>query len=161
MIKALKTLRNEKGWSMRKLAKMSGLAMATILSAEQGKTLVRIGTLKKLATAFDLPLAEMQKIADGDREIKRLVLYRRRAGLTLRELAEKVGVVWQTISYIESGRTKPHRNTLAKIADALVISPSCRGALFLEYGLAPPTEDVNVAMKAVVLFYCGSEKYNG
>lgn len=47
-----------------------------------------------------------------------LVLARRRAGLTQRELAERSGVPQSTIARIESGRTDPRMRTLERLLRA-------------------------------------------
>ena len=47
---------------------------------------------------------------------------RANAGLTVRELAEKIGVSPTTITMIESGRRVPRADTLRKIADLCYVS---------------------------------------
>jgi transcriptional regulator with XRE-family HTH domain len=44
--------------------------------------------------------------------------------LTQKELAEKAGVRWQTISDIESGRNAPRFTTIRALAKALEVDPS-------------------------------------
>lgn len=53
---------------------------------------------------------------------KKIREYRKEAGLTQKELGEKIGVKHNTISSYESGTTEPEQNILFKIADALSIS---------------------------------------
>lgn len=53
---------------------------------------------------------------------KKIREYRKEAGLTQRELGEKIGVKHNTISSYESGTNEPEQNILFKIADALNIS---------------------------------------
>lgn len=53
----------------------------------------------------------------------RLRLARFRAGLTIKDLAERVGVTHSSISQYETGRTRPTPVTLAKLAMATGVSP--------------------------------------
>lgn len=53
----------------------------------------------------------------------RLRLARFRSGLTIKELAEKVGVTHSSISQYENDRTRPTSATLAKLAMATGVSP--------------------------------------
>lgn len=54
----------------------------------------------------------------------RVLLARRRAGLTQRELARRAGVVSDTVSRLERGLTVPETSSLLRIAHALGVSPS-------------------------------------
>ncbi len=53
---------------------------------------------------------------------KKIREYRKEAGLTQKELGDKIGVKHNTISSYESGTNEPEQNILFKIADALNIS---------------------------------------
>ncbi|MGI8855287.1 MAG: ATP-binding protein [Thermomicrobiales bacterium] len=56
--------------------------------------------------------------------------YRARVGLTQEELAEQAGLSARGISDLERGeRTRPHRDTVAMLADALALSADDRAAL--------------------------------
>lgn len=55
---------------------------------------------------------------------ERLRTIRTRRLLTQKELAAKVGVRWQTISEIESGRQQPRFSTIRALAAALDVEPS-------------------------------------
>lgn len=54
----------------------------------------------------------------------RLRQLRTRRLLTQKELAAKVGVRWQTISEIESGRQQPRFSTIKALAAALEVEPA-------------------------------------
>lgn len=54
---------------------------------------------------------------------ERLRAIRTRRLLTQKELAAKVGVRWQTISEIESGRQSPRFSTIRALAEALGVEP--------------------------------------
>ena len=49
----------------------------------------------------------------------KLTLKRKEAGMTICELAEKVGLNYNTISQYENGSHKPRTDNIKKIADAL------------------------------------------
>jgi DNA-binding XRE family transcriptional regulator len=64
-----------------------------------------------------------------DRQILKIIganvkMARLRANLTQECLAELVGVHWQTISYLESGRFPFSVATFARVCQALEISPN-------------------------------------
>lgn len=46
---------------------------------------------------------------------EKMIVYRAKHNLTLKEFAEKVGVTFQTVRMIESGRQNPSRLTATKI----------------------------------------------
>jgi len=50
---------------------------------------------------------------------ERVMLARRRAGLTQRELAEQLGISHVAVGQIERGETRPDLGKLAVLADAL------------------------------------------
>lgn len=68
--------------------------------------------------------------AQGESELDRLLLgkrlrfFRARAGLTLEQLGERVGVVASQLSHIENGRREPRLGLLQGIARELGIDPS-------------------------------------
>lgn len=55
---------------------------------------------------------------------ERLRTIRTRRLLTQKELAAKIGVRWQTISEIESGRQTPRFSTIRALAAALEVEPT-------------------------------------
>ncbi len=57
----------------------------------------------------------MDRWVSGDR----VRTARRRAALTLRELAAATGIGFDTLSRIETGQQQPRMSTVRKIADAL------------------------------------------
>jgi transcriptional regulator with XRE-family HTH domain len=52
----LRTVRRHRGWSLRELAKASGLSLTTVHQIEGGRTSPGLGTLQSLATALGVPL---------------------------------------------------------------------------------------------------------
>jgi transcriptional regulator with XRE-family HTH domain len=52
----LQTVRRHRGWSLRELAKASGLSLTTVHQIETGRTSPGLGTLQSLATALGVPI---------------------------------------------------------------------------------------------------------
>ena len=55
----LRTIRERKGVSLRALAGMSGVAVATLVRIEGGGYDPRLSTLRKLAEALEITVAEL------------------------------------------------------------------------------------------------------
>lgn len=53
---------------------------------------------------------------------KRLAKFRRKANLTQMEVAEKLGISFQAVSYWERGKTMPDITNLVEIADLYDVS---------------------------------------
>ncbi len=60
-MEALKDLRRQKGWSQKDLAKISGVGQDTISGIESGRHEPRPSTLRKLAGALDVEVADFFK----------------------------------------------------------------------------------------------------
>src|SRR5258708_23483342 len=58
----------------------------------------------------------------------RLVIARKRRGLTLTRLAELTGLSTRSISLYENGHKEPSEDTLLQLADVLGVSPAFLGA---------------------------------
>lgn len=69
--------------------------------------------------------------------MERLKAIRTRRLLTQKELAEKIGVSWQTVSEWESGRQQPRMQHLRKLCTVLEVSPD---ELLGQDDLAPKSE---------------------
>jgi len=52
----------------------------------------------------------------------RIMLARRRAGLSQRELGARLGITHAAVSYIERAKSKPNLDNLADIAEAIGVS---------------------------------------
>lgn len=63
----LRTIRERKGVSLRALAGMSGVAVATLVRIEGGGYDPRLSTLRKLAEALEVTVAELI----GERSLKK------------------------------------------------------------------------------------------
>jgi len=58
-VTTLRTIRERKGVSLRALAGMSGVAVATLVRIEGGGYDPRLSTLRKLAEALEVTVAEL------------------------------------------------------------------------------------------------------
>src|SRR6266852_4061107 len=65
--------------------------------------------------------------------------YRTAAGLTQEELAERAGLSSRGVSMLERGSRQPYRDTVRRLADALVLGEETR-ALFILAGRGLPPE---------------------
>ena len=73
---------------------------------------------------------------------ERIAQRRKAAGLTQEQLAERIDVSTQTISYIETGRNAIRPENLAKLCKALDVS-----ADFILFGRLSPAETNRIAKK--------------
>lgn len=62
----------------------------------------------------------------------RLLIARKRRGLTLTRLAELTGLSTRSISLYENGHKEPSKETLLQLADILGVPPSFLGAFDLD-----------------------------
>jgi transcriptional regulator with XRE-family HTH domain len=117
-------LRSQAGLSQQALAAAAGLSWRTVLRLERGQRRHPTrATLTKLATTLKVSITEL---AGGRPELGtaglalRLVLLRRRAGLSQRALAEASALSPQAIHRIETRAIRhPHLRTLQRLAAAL------------------------------------------
>ncbi|MGD8320091.1 MAG: XRE family transcriptional regulator [Gemmatimonadota bacterium] len=58
----LRTLRRRRGWSLRDLARASGLSVNAISRIERNESSPTVASLQRLATALDIPLVELFRI---------------------------------------------------------------------------------------------------
>lgn len=58
VLKRIEELRNERGWSIYKLAEESGLTQSTIANMFSRKTMPSISTLTQLCEAFNISLSQ-------------------------------------------------------------------------------------------------------
>lgn len=80
----------------------------------------------------------------------RIKMYRKAAGLTQKELGEKIGVKHNTVSSYESGINEPEQDMLFKIASALGISIN---------DLFPPTDGVDPDLADVIQAFNDNEDF--
>jgi transcriptional regulator with XRE-family HTH domain len=64
----LRALRLERALSQRDLAAAAGIAHVTITALERGRQRAQLGTIRKLALALDVPVAELVRQDDDGKE---------------------------------------------------------------------------------------------
>ncbi len=67
--------------------------------------------------------------------------WRRRRRLSQLDLAAEAPMSQRHLSFLESGRAKPGRETVARLAEALALTPRAASALHLAAGFAPPAPE--------------------
>ncbi|MCP5065963.1 MAG: helix-turn-helix transcriptional regulator [bacterium] len=68
---------------------------------------------------------------------ERLRVWRKRRGFSQMDLAIEVGTPSRHVSFLETGRSRPGRPIVLRLAEALQLSPRERNALLVAAGLAP------------------------
>ena len=56
---------------------------------------------------------------EQEKLINLIVDYRERNHLTMKEMAEKCGIAYPTLAYLESGKRTPHRTIVRKILNVI------------------------------------------
>lgn len=122
-------LLEEKKWTYEDLANKSGLALCTIYSTVEEKTIPRDSTIMKLARAFDVPCSVINQRENRTRinnrakltiapAIERLLRERK---MTIGSLAKETGLCKATIVSALEGKRIPAMATVKSIAEALRI----------------------------------------
>lgn len=65
----IREIRNQRGWTLKKLADQSKLNINTLSMVEKGKTSPSIGTLQRLARALDVPITSFFDSSDLSKQI--------------------------------------------------------------------------------------------
>lgn len=148
--KRITALREQKGMLKSQLAKKIGVSFSALDRWEKGQYMPTWNNAVKLAKAFGMPVKDLigeeavKQIAAHKRELltkenkennvrgtyfgyieglgDRIYHLRKRAGLTQKQLGEKVGISFRSISYYESNRVSPSSKVAQKLADAFGIS---------------------------------------
>ena len=145
-MEALRHIRTMRGMNQVDLAKASGVAQNTISEIELGKREARPGTLKKLAHALGVEIADFFEDTHPSGqspqppleipELPGLKPTRERVGISISELAFRSGIPLEEISDLEAGDLAPAPGVSERLADALGV---WRAELFF------PPEQVQVA----------------
>lgn len=119
----IRELRKASKMTQKQLAEKLGLAEITIRQYENNKRKVRLDQLVRIANALNVMLSD---IVDAGGHVleqltyaKRIKEARKAAGLTQKELGERMGVSDTSIAQYESGQRNPKGETLVRIANAL------------------------------------------
>jgi transcriptional regulator with XRE-family HTH domain len=120
----LRGLRRRHGLTQRELARLAGLSGYTVHRIERGRT-PAAATARKLARVLGPEALDLLPVRPRGRpQAVRLREAREARGLSQRELAVRAGLSRVTVNRLEMGRLTPRRGTLARLAEALGLSPS-------------------------------------
>lgn len=124
---SIRDLRKQNRWTLKKLAKMSGIPYNTIWRMERGRG-TQLENAYKVATAFHVTVYELYPtLSTGDisvvkgGEVHSVRELRLKRHWGLRDLAEASGVSSTTLCYVEKGYI-PKVDKAIKIAAALGVS---------------------------------------
>lgn len=126
--KLIRDTRKCRNLSLQDLAKKASISVSYLSEIERGKKQPSLETVNKLSQALniskeglfsDSPRSSMSGSSLGER----LYLFRKRKGLSLSELAKKVGISKTYLCQIEGQNVMPSISTLKEIAKALDICP--------------------------------------
>lgn len=127
MKNSIRDLRKQNRWTLKKLAKMSGIPYNTIWRMERGRG-TQLENAYKVATAFHVTVYELYPtLSTGDisvvkgGEVHSVRELRLKRHWGLRDLAEASGVSSTTLCYVEKGYI-PKVDKAIKIAAALGVS---------------------------------------
>ncbi len=130
-MEALKDLRRQKGWSQKDLSEYSGVGQDTISGIESGRHEPRPSTLRKLAGALEVEVADFFKepvpLGEAPREaglvqvdeLPGLRKTREKHGLSHDELSFRTGLPVDEIKDLENGRRAPRPGTVELLARVL------------------------------------------
>lgn len=116
--------RKELGFTKNELSREIGWPRSHIEAIESGDSSLPGGFLGDLSRALSLPEDFFK--SSGEKSIgTKVKFFRQRNDFTQLELAERSGLSTSLVSKIERGQVQPSLPTLAKISEALGISPCC------------------------------------
>ncbi len=118
----IRDLREERGYTLSDMAERAGLSISYLSEIERGAKRPSLKTLDKIATALNVSRnilvdigGDRLKISMGDK----IRMLREGAGLTLGELAKKIGISPSYLSEIERESVHPSVATVKAIGKAL------------------------------------------
>ena len=125
----IKSARKSAHITQKKLGEKLGVAYQTVAQWENDLRNPKLDTLQRIAAALDIPVTELMDdwgiidTEDGDTMTtgEMIKAARRKAGLTQKQLGERLGVSESAIAQHESGQRVPKLDTLQHIAAALGI----------------------------------------
>lgn len=120
----LESRREEMGLSKEELSRSIGWPRSKVEAAESGSPNVPGEFLNDLAEALQFPKFFFE-ISASEAIGPKVKFFRRTKGLTQVELAEGAELSTSLVSKIERGEVQPSLPTLAKISNALELSPCC------------------------------------
>lgn len=128
------TLRRSRQLSLTELAEKSGVTSREISMLEKGQRISpKLSTLEKLAKGFGMKASQLVEMTEEPSRLnveeersamqisERIKAARKKAGLTQRQLGEKMGISYQAVSQWENDLRNPKIETLRAIANALEV----------------------------------------
>ncbi len=113
---ALRRYRSLKRYSLSEVSTLSGISATTINAWETGRSRPSPRTLKAVAEALEVQIADLAPVKEDDLRVADL---RFQAGLNQEDLADAAGLPAGVLGAIELGHREPNNAQLRSIADAL------------------------------------------
>lgn len=119
----LRLIREGRAMTLSELSEATGIPVETLAKYERNEEVPDLSTIEILAEALDVTARYFLDRTSSNVGIgQRLARARQQAGLTLTELAQRVGVSASMLSQIENDKVVPSLETLDKAAEALGLS---------------------------------------
>ncbi|MGQ9531410.1 MAG: helix-turn-helix domain-containing protein [Desulfotomaculales bacterium] len=121
----IRTLREERGYTLQDLARRAGLSLSYLSEIERGSKRPSLKTIDKLAAALNVAKTQLIDGDIGEAGLslgEKIRLLRTEKNLSLQELAAKADISFSYLSEIERGTVYPALSTLKRIAQALGVS---------------------------------------
>ncbi|GAW93016.1 helix-turn-helix domain-containing protein [Calderihabitans maritimus] len=118
----IRSLREERGYSLAELARKAGLSVSYLSEIERGAKQPSLRTVDKIANALRVNRGLLVKKEPENRGLsigEKIRLLREEKGLSLSQLAKEVKLSVSYLSEIERGSVAPGLATVKKIAEAL------------------------------------------
>ena len=118
----IRALREERGYTLQDLARRAKLSLSYLSEIERGSKRPSLKTIDKLAAALNVSKTQLVEgeITDSGLGLgEKIRIIRNENGLSLQELADKIGISLSYLSEIERGTVYPALNTLKRISEGL------------------------------------------
>ena len=116
----IKKARKKAGMTQKELAQKLGLSFQSIAQWENDLRNPKVETLRKIANALECDPAELDNSLASSMSVGDNIRYWRKfAGMTQKDLAQKTGLDRETIQKYETGKLEPSKKTLRNVAAAL------------------------------------------
>lgn len=122
----IRTLREERGYTLRELANRANLSLSYLSEIERGSKCPSLKTVDKLARALDVPRSGLVENEQWDRGLSigdKIRLLRKERKMSLADLAHEVGISTSYLSEIERGTVYPSLFILKQLARGVGVPP--------------------------------------
>ncbi|GAW93138.1 helix-turn-helix domain-containing protein [Calderihabitans maritimus] len=123
----LRSLREERGYTLREFAEKAGISPAYLSQIENNQKTPSIKTLQKLARALNLDKEQLIVLTEptpGISLARKLHALRTAKNLTLDDLAKQSGLRSGYLAQVEAGMVYPPYSVIARLAEALEVTTS-------------------------------------